>query len=101
MIYEVIITVLLLIWVCLDTYFSARDKIKEHAQKAINYAENFEGAGEEKMKIAIEQVKSAIPRIIRFAFSNDKIKGIVQKVFDNMEEYATKQLAKKGEHSGD
>lgn len=100
MIFEIMITILFLVWVCLNAYFSAREKIKEYAQVAINYAEDFEKNGEEKMKIAIAQAKDIIPRIIRFAFSDDKIRMIIQQVFDKMEEYAVKQLNKKGNIGG-
>lgn len=78
----------------LSYYYSIKDSIRNAAEGAINSAENLDKIGEEKMAIAVEQVYELIPSVAKPFFPKSTIQSIIQIVFDQMEEYAQKQMNK-------
>lgn len=75
-------------------YIAIRKKIEQEALNAINKAEDTNKIGEEKMKDAVETVYSIIPAVAKPFISEKLIETIIQGVFDKVEEYARKQVAK-------
>lgn len=76
-------------------YFYIRGKAIKAAQKAVNDAEQDDKTGAEKLQIAVEQVYSLIPPILKPVITRTIITGIVQAAFDKIEAYAKKQIQKK------
>ena len=85
----------------LSYYFSIKNKIRKISEDAINCAEELNMIGEEKMKIAIENVRSAIPYAVRKFFSDEFIRRILQDVFDKMKSFAEKQVLREKKDGGD
>lgn len=78
----------------LSYYYSIKESIRNAAESAINSVENLDKIGEEKMAIAVEQVYGLIPAVAKPFFSKSTIQVMIQLVFDQMEEYAKKQVNK-------
>lgn len=76
-------------------YFYIVSKAKEAASEAINKAEDADKSGTEKLNLAVKQVYELIPITARMFIPKSVIKTLVQAAFDNIEEYAKKQIAKK------
>ena len=80
--------------------FGIIGKLRKFSADFINFAENFDICGQDKMKIAIEKSIQNIPILFRFFVRKNKIKDIIQETFDKMEEYSEKQKQKGGEDGG-
>ena len=78
----------------LSYYLSIKNIIRNAAEQAINAAEEMDKIGEEKMAIAVEQVYALVPEVAKPFFPKATIQVMVQLVFDQMEEYALKQVNK-------
>lgn len=76
----------------LSYYFAIKNSLRDAAESAINSAEELDKIGEEKMALAVEQVYALVPDIAKPFFSKATIQVMVQLVFDQMEEYAKKQV---------
>lgn len=81
--------------IVISYYLAIRKKIEHEALNAINKAENTDKIGEEKMQNAVEIVYDIIPAVAKPFISKKLIETIIQSVFDKVEEYARKQVAKK------
>ena len=92
MVIEIIVCVLLILFAFFAFYLSTLSKLKISANDIINYSEDLDIDGKEKMKIAVEKAKKAVPFLLRLFFGKNKLEKIVQEVFDKMEEYAKKQV---------
>lgn len=82
-------------------YLAIKNKIEQAAKDAINVAEDCDKIGKEKMEIAVEQVYSVIPAIVKPVFPKDFIEQIIQEVFDKMIEFAEKKVVKEQIKNGD
>lgn len=80
---------------CLTYYFHIKSKIYAATENAVNEAEQVDKTAEEKMAIAVDNIYTIIPAILKPFFTKEAIQKIVQKAFDKIEEYAKKQVEKK------
>lgn len=76
-------------------YLDVKKKITESANGEISKAEDISKIGEEKMAYVVSQLKTIVPKVLRFIFTDKVIEKIVQAAFDKIEEYAQKQVEKK------
>lgn len=96
-VYEIIMTVLAVVFGFLSLYIKQKTNIYEKAAEAIDMAE---GAytevktGGMKMYYAVQYVASFIPAPLRVVFTDEVVQSMIQFVFDSMAQYATKQLDK-------
>ena len=81
--------------IVISYYLAIRKKIEQEALNAINKAEDTDKIGEEKMQDAVEIVYDIVPAVAKPFISKKLIETIIQSVFDKVEEYARKQVAKK------
>lgn len=72
-------------------YLDTKRKIVEQANGEISKAEDTDKKNAEKMAFVVEQLKNIVPKAMRFIFTDKVIEKIVQKAFDEIEEYAKKQ----------
>ena len=100
MIIDILIYVLLSIIIFLNIYFSVLSKIKFSATDVINYVEDLNIDGKNKMKLAVEKIKDVIPIILKILFTESKLEKIIQETFDKMENYAKKQMNGEGNKDG-
>lgn len=77
-------------------YYSVKSRLQRNAGDAINEAELSEFDGEDKMKIAVFQIKQLVPDLFKPLFTDEVIEKIVQEVFDKMQDFAKKQVNKVG-----
>ena len=73
-------------------YMHIKNKLKDEALKAINSVEGLDLVGEEKKKLAVESVYSIVPAIFKPFITIDVIDLLVQFTFDEVEEFAKKQV---------
>lgn len=78
-------------------YFYIRAKINKAATDAVNDAEEPDKIGAEKLAAAVDQVYALVPAILKPILNKALIEQLIQEAFNKIEEYAKKQLAKKGE----
>ena len=90
----VIFTLLTLGITLFSYYLSIKNKISSEAMKAINAAEDTDLDGAEKKKLAVEQVKSLVPKMLSPFITDEVIELIVQMTFDEIKAYALKQTNK-------
>ncbi len=96
-VYEIIMTVIAVVFGFLSLYIKQKTSIYERAAEAIDMAE---GAYTEmktggiKMHYAVQYVASFIPAPLRVVFTDEVVQSMIQFVFDSMAQYATKQLDK-------
>jgi hypothetical protein len=94
MIFSIVMGVLTIIGGGLSLYFNVKSKILDAANSAVNTAEDSDKVKEEKMALAISEVKKLIPAAARPFFTDRMIETIIQKAFDGIEAYAEKQAKK-------
>lgn len=95
--YEIISTVLWIVFGFVVAYVKQKQKLIETAQSAINTAEeHFTEAksGALKHSWVVEQLFNITPGPMKLLFTKEVIGDLVQKVFDLMADYATQQLDK-------
>lgn len=95
--YQIISTVLWIVFGFIVTYLKTKTDIIELAKEQINHAEimyNEAHAGEKKMDFVVKYIYKFIPAPMRFIFTEEAIQSIVQNVFDSVEAYAKTQLDK-------
>ena len=81
--------------VILGYYQHIKKRIEQEALDAINKAEETDKIGAEKMQDAIKMVYDMIPDVARPFISEEMVELVIQRVFDEVEEYARKQIEKK------
>ena len=79
----------------LGYYQHIKKRIEQEALGAINKAEETDKIGEEKMQDAIERVYGMIPAVAKPVISKEMVELVIQRVFNEVEEYARKQIEKK------
>ena len=79
----------------LGYYQYIKKRIEQEALNSINKAEETDKIGEEKMQDAIERVYGMIRAVAKPVISNEMVELVIQRVFDEVEEYARKQIEKK------
>lgn len=94
MILNIVFAVLSVVFAGLAYYFDLKKKITEQANAEISNAEDTDKKKEEKMAYVVAQLKSIVPKAVRFIFTDKAIEKIAQKAFDKIEEYAKKQNKK-------
>ena len=96
--YNILTTILWVVFGFLVTYFKEKTKLVEHAKYAINSAEKqyelYTKAGGEKFKYACSILASITPTFLKPFITQALIEQIVQSAFNGMEAYAKKQLDK-------
>lgn len=93
---NILLGILAIIVSFISWYFYVKSKIYKATEGAVNDAEQDGKTAEEKLSMAVEQVYSVIPAILKPIISKEVVRGIVQAAFDKIEAYAKKQVAKKG-----
>ena len=82
----------------LTLYFKYNTKLNSNVAKLIKEAEEefigFESAGSDKFNWVVEELYKLIPTPLNLVFTKETIKGIVQRTFDEIQEYAKTQLDK-------
>ena len=89
---SIVMTVLTVVVTVISYYLSVKKLIQEEALKAINIAEELDLIGEEKMAVAVESVYSVLPAPAKAFISKAMIQVTVQAVFDQVKEFAEKQV---------
>lgn len=96
-IYQVISTILWLVFGFGIAYLKTRTDIIELAKDQISHAEmiyNEAHSGDKKMDFVVQYIYKFIPSPMRYVFTEEAIRAIVQNVFDSIERYAKTQLDK-------
>ena len=96
--YSIVVTVLMVIFGFITSYIRTKSELINKAGDFINKAEedykDVTKAGAYKFEAVVEWLYGLVPTTMRFFITRQMISEIVQKVFDKMAEYATKQLDK-------
>lgn len=96
--YEIIMTVLALIFGGLSLYLSGKKNVIDAVTGFIDEAEEIykdsTKAGGEKFGWVVDRVMSIVPVALKPFITRELVSTVVQKVFDIMESYAKKQLDK-------
>ncbi len=95
--YTILTTILWVVFGFLSLYIKQKTKLIEIAQATINTAEEHftdVKCGGKRFQWVVEQLYNITPVPMRFIFTKEMIGTIVQKVFDYMQDFATKQLDK-------
>lgn len=97
-VYEIVMTILAIVFGGLSLYISARKNILDAVEGYINDAEDtFKDAtkaGGSKFEWVVDRIVSIIPVALKPFISRALVEATVQKVFDIMESYAAKQADK-------
>ena len=97
-IFDIAMPILAVLMSFVGYYFYIKAQAEKAATSAINSVEpdsNDGKTGEEKLNEAVEQVYLTIPISARAFIPKPIVRGMVQFAFDNIEQYAKKQIAKK------
>ena len=78
----------------LTYYFYIKGKVYQAVEGAVSNAEQEDRGGTEKLEFAIDQIRALIPLPFRAVITRKVIRCIVQTAFDQIEEYAQKQVIK-------
>jgi hypothetical protein len=98
---EIILGIFSVLLVFLSYYISVRQTLQEKVGDAINEAEKTDLIGEEKMAYAVEQIYQLVPTMFKPILTKPVIEGIVQQLFDKMQDFAKKQKNDKKTKSED
>ncbi len=97
-VYNIVVTILLCVAGFLFSYLKTKSTVIRKAGDFINKAEenwaSVSHAGAEKFQWVVKSLHSLLPMPLKPFITEAMIAEIVQKVFDSMAEYATKQLDK-------
>lgn len=97
-IYEIIMTVLTVVFGFLSIYIKTKTQVVEKAAEAINHAEtayqSYTNVSSEKMQYAIDWLMQFVPAPLKLIFTRELMERIVQAVFDEVQAFAIKQLDK-------
>lgn len=75
----------------LSYYLDTKKNLLEKANGEISKAEDTDKKNAEKMAFVVEQLKKVVPKAMRFIFTDRVIEKIVQKAWEEIEDYAKKQ----------
>ena len=96
--YQIIMTILTVVFGFLSIYVKTRTNVVEKATEAINCAEtayrDYTNVSSKKMEFAIDWVMQYVPAPLKLIFTRELVEKIIQAVFDEVQEFATKQLDK-------
>ncbi len=93
---DVALAVLSIALAVVSYYFDVKKRLVEGANKAIAKVEDPDKEGKEKMAVVVDKLYyDIVPKVLRPLFSKQKIEAIVQKLFNEIEEYAQKQVKDK------
>ena len=96
--YSIVVTVLMVIFGFITSYIKTKSELINKAGDFINKAEeeykDTAKAGAYKFEAVVEWLYGLVPTTMKFFITRQMISEIVQRVFDKMAEYATKQLDK-------
>lgn len=96
--YSVLVTVALVILGYIVSYLKARSDLISKAATYINVAEenykSFTKAGNQKFEFVVDTLYNWCPAPLKIFITRKMISDIVQKVFDQIQEFANKQLDK-------
>lgn len=97
-IYSILITVFMVVFGFLCSYIKTKTNLISKAGDFINKAEedykDVSKAGAQKFTWVVQTLHNLLPAPMKFFITEPMIAEIVQKVFDSMSEFATKQLDK-------
>ena len=96
MIIAIIVGALSLIGTFVSYYFYIRGQLYKSVEEAIDSAESTLEKGNEKFNFVVERLISLIPISLRPIIRRSWVEHLVQFAFDKIEDYAKKQLNKKG-----
>jgi hypothetical protein len=94
MAYEIIVTVLLVVFGFLSAYFKTKSEVKIATSKLINIAERKYSSGTTKFAYVVDSLYKLVPAPLKFILTKEIISTIVQSTFNQMEAYAVKQMDK-------
>lgn len=92
----IVIVVLSLAGTLASHYFYIRGELYKSVEGVIDSAESAFEKGKEKFDFAVERLMSLIPLILRPIIRRAWVGRLVQFAFDTIENYAKKQIQKKG-----
>ena len=96
--YSIIVTILMVIGGFLAEYFKTKqklwDKVNEYIDQAEEAYKNVTKAGKEKFNHVVSVLFELVPVPLRIIITKEMIGNIVQKAFDAIASYASKQLDK-------
>ena len=95
MVLDIILSVVSLLALFVSYYFHVRGLLNDAASGVIDNVEQPGFTGEEKFKMACEQLKSLIPTAMKPFIGDKLIEVIVQTTFDSIESFAKKQTKTK------
>ncbi len=95
MVLDIILGVVSLVAIFISYYFHVKGLLNDAASGVIDDVEQPGFTGEEKFKMACEQLKALIPMAMKPFISDKLIEMIVQGTFDSIESFAKKQTDKK------
>ena len=75
-------------------YFKTKQAIINAANGAINTAEDSGKPGSEKFNQAVTDIMNIIPAVVKPFIPKEFVEAIVQKAFDEISEFAKKQVEK-------
>ena len=88
---NIVLVVLSIVLACLSYYLDTKKNLLEKANGEISKAEDTDKKNAEKMAFVVEQLKKVVPKAMRFIFTDRVIEKIVQKAWEEIEDYAKKQ----------
>lgn len=98
-IFNIVLPILAVLMSFVSYYFYIKAKAQEAASAAINKVEILEDTiittSHDKLGEAVKQVYALLPASSKIFIPKAAVEFIVQKAFDNIEEYAKKQIIKK------
>lgn len=91
---NIVLVVVSVVLAGLSYYLDVKKRILEMANTEISNAEDTDKKNAEKMAYVVAQLKTIVPKAVRFIFTDKVIEKIVQKAWDAIEDYAKKQHKK-------
>lgn len=96
--YEIIMTILTVVFGFLSVYIRTKTNVVQKATEAINCAEtayrDYTNVSSKKMEFAVDWVMQYVPGPLKLIFTRELVEKIIQAAFDEVQEFATKQLDK-------
>lgn len=101
LIIRIVEAVLVIAFIFLSYYIKIREILKENVNTAIDDAEETNLIGAEKFKLAVDQLMTFVPAIVKPIITRKFVEQLVQSAFDKIESYARKQLQKKSKQEAE
>lgn len=96
--YSIIVTILMVIGGFLAEYFKTKqkiwDKVNAYIDKAEEAYKDVAKSGSSKRQFVLEALWEIVPAPMKIFITKDMIEAIIQKAFDAIASYASKQLDK-------